>query len=143
MSSICITVIGALSSEKQSFSRAALVGRRIVEQRGLPVHMCSAMRIGLSRLFFSIETTKANKNQQLTAGDFLAEATNINRNQQKSTESAKVSKNHQKSSEIITRLDRSHQKSSIIITNHQSQHVSLWFLNSVQCSSEQTAGIGT
>jgi len=105
--------------------------------------MCSAMRIGLSRLFFSIETTKANKNQQLTAGDFLAEATNINRNQQKSTESAKVSKNHQKSSEIITRLDRSHQKSSIIITNHQSQHVSLWFLNSVQCSSEQTAGIGT
>jgi hypothetical protein len=116
--------------------------------------MCPAMRIGLSRLFFSIETTKANKNQQLTAGDVLAEATNINRNQQKSTESAKVSeispgqraqsakvsKNHQKSSEIITGLDRSHQKSSTIITNH---HVSLWFLNSVQCSSEQTAGIGT
>jgi hypothetical protein len=62
-------------------------------------------------------------------------------NQSRST--IAVSKNHQKSSEIITRLDRSHQKSSIIITNHQSEHVSLWFLNSVQCSSEQTAGIGT
>jgi hypothetical protein len=58
--------------------------------------MCPAVRIGLSRLFLSTETTKANKNQQLTAGNFLAEATNINRNQQKSTESAKVSKSEQK-----------------------------------------------
>ena len=41
-------------------------------------------------------------------------------------QSAKVSKNHQQSSEIITGLDRSHQKSSIVIKNH---HFLPWFVN--------------
>jgi len=85
--------------------------------------MCPAMRIGLSRLFFSIETTKANENHQLTAGDFLAAATNINRNQHKSTESAKVSKSQQNQSRSTSVVIKNHQKSSpvwtIIIKNHQ------------------------
>src|SRR6266542_3489899 len=119
--------------------------------------MCPAVRIGLSRLFFSSEATKANKNQQLTAGDFgrgnkdQQKSTQFNRSQQKSAKSvsihersqqksAKVSKNHQKSSEIITGLDPSHQKSSIVIKSH---HFLLWFVSRVQCCSEQTARIGT
>jgi len=94
-----------------------------------------AVRIGLSRLFFSIETTKANKNQQLTAEGFWprqqisTEINTIQPSQQKSAkvskispgpraQSAKVSKSHHKSSQIITGLDRSHQKSSIIIKSH-------------------------
>jgi hypothetical protein len=101
--------------------------------------------------------TKINKSERgrwVSRQQRSTEINTIQQSQQKSAkvskispgqraQSAKVSKNHQKSSEIITGLDRSHQKSSIIITNHQSQHVSLWFLNSVQYSSEQTAGIGT
>ena len=52
----------------------------------------SAARIDFSAIERLPEATEANKNQQLTAARFLAEATKINRNQHNSTESAKVSK---------------------------------------------------
>jgi hypothetical protein len=101
-----------------------------------------------------------NKSQQksTTRGrGFLAEATNINRNQQKSTESAKVSKispgrrvqsakvskSHQQSSEIITGLDRSHQKSSIIIRNHQKSALVGLVCKRLQFFFDQTGAIGT
>ena len=101
------------------FPAQPLVGRRIVEQRGLPVHMCPAVRIGLSRLFFSIETTKANENHQLTAGDFGRG----NKDQQKSTQFNGVSKSQQNQSRSTSVVIKNHQKSSpvwtIIIKNHQ------------------------
>ena len=98
--------------------------------------MCPAVRIGLSRLFFSSEATKANKNQQLTAGDFgrgnkdQQKSTQFNRSQQKSAKSvsihersqqksAKVSKSQQKSSEIIRNHHRPRSQSSKIINSHQ------------------------
>ena len=99
------------------------------EEWGLPRSAVRAVRIGLSRLFFSIETTTANKNQQLTAGDFgrdnkdqqkSTQFNGVSKSQQKSAKSVPVhERSHQKSSEIITGLDHNHQKSSIIITNHQ------------------------
>jgi hypothetical protein len=90
---------------------------------------------GADRFESTLLLHRDNKIQQKSTPHgrgILAEATNINRNQHNSTESAKVSKirpspraqsakvskNHHKSSEIITGLDRSHQKSSIVIKNH-------------------------
>ena len=104
--------------------------------RASPVRLSGAVRIGLSHLFFSIETTKANKNQQLTAGLFWprqqisTEINTIQRSQQKSAkvskirpspraQSAKVSKNHHKSSQIIRNHHRSGPQSSKIINSHQ------------------------
>jgi hypothetical protein len=57
-----------------------------------------------------------NKSQQITAEDFLPEATNINRNQQKST---RVSKSQQKSAKSVPVHECSQQKSAKIIRNHQ------------------------
>jgi hypothetical protein len=90
---------------------------------------------GADRFESTLFLQRDNKSQQKSTTHgrgILAEATNINRNQHNSTESAKVSKispgpgaqsakvitNHQKSSEIITGLDRNHQKSSVVIKSH-------------------------
>jgi len=58
-----------------------------------------AVRIGLS-LFFSYRDNKSQQKSTLHGRGILAQATNINRNQQKSTESAKVSKSEQKSAKV-------------------------------------------
>jgi hypothetical protein len=63
-----------------------------------------------------------------------------NKHQQKSTESAKVSKSQQKSAKSVPVQKRSQQKSAIV---SKSQHVLLWFVNSLQFFSKQTAAIGT
>src|SRR6266542_2286021 len=88
--------------------------------------MCPAVRIGLSRLFFSSEATKANKNQQLTAGDFgrgnkdQQKSTQFNRSQQKSAKSVSIHESsQQKSSEIIRNHHRPRSQSSKIINSHQ------------------------
>lgn len=94
-----------------------------------------------------------NRSQQesTTHGDGLARATKINTIQQSQQKSAKVSKispgppaqsakvikNHHKSSEIIT---GTRPQSSKIIN---SQHSWFWFVNRLEFFSDQTARIGT
>ena len=131
-------------------------GRRIVEQRASRSHMCPAVRIGLSRLFFSSAATKANKNQQLAAGDFgrgnkdqqkstqfngVSKVSKSQQNQPRSTSA--VSKNHQKSSKIIRNHHRPRSQSSKIINSHQKSSLFALVCKRVQSSSEQTAAIGT
>jgi hypothetical protein len=61
--------------------------------------------MGLSRHTSFIETTKANKNQQLGVGGLVPtqqKSTNINKHQKTSTESTKVSKSQQKSAKVST-----------------------------------------
>jgi hypothetical protein len=60
--------------------------------------------------------------------------------QQISTEINTIQQSQQKSAKSVPVPERSQQTSAIV---SKSQHVSLWFVNSVQCSSEQTARIGT
>jgi hypothetical protein len=101
---------------------------------GLSRPRVRAVRIALSRLFFSIKTTKGNKNQQLRLGPDWSrhnkhqqKSTKYQQSQQKSAkvskiiagpraQSAKVSKSQQKSASVN---EHSQQKSAKIITNHQ------------------------
>src|SRR6266566_4097633 len=69
------------------------------------------------------KTTKINNSGWGGSGP---DTTNINRNQQKSTESAKASKSQAKSSPVPGAVSKS-------------QHFLLRFVNRVQCSSEPTA----
>jgi hypothetical protein len=105
-----------LSSEKQSFSRAALVGRRIVEQRGLPVHMCPAMRIGFESTLLLHRDNKSQQKSTTHGRGFFGRG---NKYQQKSTKINRVSKSQQKSAKSVPVNERSQQKSAKIIRNHQ------------------------
>src|SRR6266700_5048963 len=84
-------------------------------KRGASLSTCPGVA-DWCRLTLLIGTTKTNKNQQLTAGRIVTEATKISRNPHNSTESAKVSKHLLKSSKIIT---NHHPAPSAVIKNHQ------------------------
>jgi hypothetical protein len=123
MSSICITVIGVLSSENFPFPERPSHDGASVEEWGLPRSAVRAVGIGLSRLLFSNETTKANKNQQLTAGGFWTRqqiSTNINTVSKSQQKSAKISKNQQKSTLNSQETERNkHLETKISICEHR------------------------
>jgi len=80
---------------------------------GLSRPRVRAVRIALSRLFFSIKTTKGNKNQQLRLGP---DWSRHNKHQQKSTNINRVSKSQQKSAKSSPVPERSQQKSAKVST---------------------------
>jgi hypothetical protein len=117
MPSICITVMGVLSSEKWPFPRPALSGRRIVHTQAFNCGRISAARIAFAAIELrSPEATKANKNQQVTAGGL----SRSNKHQQKSTQFNRVSKSQQKSAKSVPVHERGQQKSAIV---SKSQHI--------------------
>src|SRR6266498_2748076 len=96
---------------KITFSRRASPNYALSKRRASPAHMSGARGWGLSRHSSFIDTT------------------NINKNQQRSTESAKVSKSQQKSAK----------SSPVAGAVSKSQHFLLRFVNRVERSSEPTA----
>jgi hypothetical protein len=109
MVSLYITVTSICPVKKNNFLRPILSRRPALKSQG---PWCRAIRRRGS-VCSNRASPVGNKSQQksTTHGrDFLPEATNINKNQQKSTESAKVSKSQQKSAKI----SKNHQKSALV-----------------------------
>src|SRR6266498_2447489 len=97
---------------KITFSRRASPNYALSKRRASPAHMSGARGWGVSRHSSFIETTKANKNQQLRVGrDWFRH----NKHQQKSTKINRVSKSQQKSAKV----SKSQQKSAKVSKSQQ------------------------